>query len=177
MKTLNLKEASSTLTPYEKMELVNKRARRENVKACSESKLRLYYKICLENNFEYAGNVIAHELLERNLDHLLKPAVIMLDSSQFTPYEVDFILENKDTPTEVVQTSLKYPFPHLTRSDTLTIYMVLAVALGATDVAEAIKNYMKTCDTYYKIMPEILNDLYKQPGILEKLTELVEKVK
>jgi hypothetical protein len=177
MKTFKLKEASSTLTPYEKMKLVDKRARRENVKACSESKLRLYYKICLENHFEYAGNVIAHELLERKLDFLLKPAVIMLDSSQFTPYEVDFILENKDTPVEVVKASLKHPFPHLARSDTLTIYMVLAVALGVESVAEEIKQFMKACDTYYKVMPEILNDLYKQPGILEKLTELVEKVK
>lgn len=173
-RVIKLTEATASLTPYEKMDLFNQGKRRENIKACKMSKLLPYYKICLENHFNIARQQIEAEILDRGHTAYLCPSIMAIDSTQFTPYEAQYICKYANNPTQIVETAYMHPFPGLTVSDTLTVYLIWSLVLNFPDVTQALKDQMKKYDTYYGVMPEVLNELISEPSICKILSDIIK---
>lgn len=97
IKVKSLNEASG-LTPEDKMRLFNTGARRENVKACSDQKLKDYYKICAANGFRIAGAQILQELIARGLLSTEKPNLdsITLEESDILNEHAEEVFNNLD---------------------------------------------------------------------------------
>ena len=100
MKTIKVRplNEASGLSPVEKMRLFDIGQRRENVKACSDQKLKDYYKICSANGFRIAGAQILQELIARGLLTTFKPRLdeIELEESDFTKTFAEAIYKNVD---------------------------------------------------------------------------------
>lgn len=56
-----------TFTQMEKMEQWHKGLRRQNVKACSDEKLKIYYNICLEKGYVMEANILYGEIVNREI--------------------------------------------------------------------------------------------------------------
>lgn len=100
MKTIRVKSLTeaSNLSPTEKMRLFNAGQRRENIKACSDQKLKDYYNICVQNGFKNAENQIMSELIARGLVSArpIRLDDITLDESDFTEHYAKEIYTNTD---------------------------------------------------------------------------------
>lgn len=100
MKTIKVKTLTeaSNLTPIEKMRLFDIGQRRENVKACSDQKLRDYLQICKDNNFKNAGIQILKELIDRGLIETdeIRLDKINLEESDFTEHFAKEVYEDVD---------------------------------------------------------------------------------
>lgn len=55
------------LTPLQKMRAWANGDRKENVKACSDGKLKVYYDICVQNGYTQEANVLKDEAKNRGL--------------------------------------------------------------------------------------------------------------
>lgn len=176
MKLIKLTEASSTLSPLDKMRLFNQGQRRENIKACSPVKLLVYYRICLDNNLRRAEDQIATELLNRGLGAYVAPRVHAVDSSQFTPYEAQYILANKDDPDKIIDAAIQHPFPRLTESETLTVYLIWGIVLDVPQLVLKIKALMLSNQTYFNKMPIIIQDILALPGVEDIITDIISKL-
>ena len=176
MKITKLQEANSSLTPYEKMDLFNQGKRRENIKACKTSKLVVFYKICLDNNFTLAQMQIETELMSRQHTAYLLPRASMISSSHFQVNDAKFVLANANTPNEVIYEAAAKPKPGLTISETETVYLMLALVLGVDSVVNTIKTTMRAYNTFYDHMPKVLNELLAQPDIDTCLSAIAKQV-
>lgn len=56
-----------------KMQKWHEATRRQNIKACSDEKLMLYYEICLELNFILEANLLYEEIVDRDLQEEVSP--------------------------------------------------------------------------------------------------------
>lgn len=171
-----LEASGATLSPYQKMDLFNRGQRRENLKACSDKKLIDYYNICLVGGLKRATRQITAELLNRDLGQYVCPDPVSIDSTQFTPYEAQFVKKFASTPEKILETASQYPIPGLTVSDTLTLYLIWAITLGEHQVVEAIKKQMASYGTYYSEMPKILNEIIARPGIKDTVANIIKKL-
>ncbi len=101
MKKINVKSLSesSNLSAVEKMRLFDIGQRRENVKACSDQKLRDYLEICRDNNFKNAGLKIIEELVNRGLmgTKEIRLDNITLEESDFTDHFAKEVYEDVDS--------------------------------------------------------------------------------
>lgn len=77
---------SSNLTALEKMQLFDSGQRNENLKACSDQKIRDYFKICVDNKLLVAGQKLFDEAVRRGL---VKKADVCL--STITLEKSDFL--------------------------------------------------------------------------------------
>ena len=173
-KDIMFEASSSALSPYQKMDLFNQGQRRENLRACSDNKLINYYNICLISGFKSATRQITAELLNRDLGQYVCPDPVVIDSTQFTPYEAQFVKKFASTPEKILEAALQHPMPGLTVADTLTLYLVWAIALGESQVVEAIKKQMASYGTYYSEMPKILNEIIARPGTKDTVAKIIK---
>lgn len=101
MKKINVKSLSesSNLSAVEKMRLFDIGQRRENVKACSDQKLKDYLEICKDNNFKNAGLKIIEELVNRGLmgANEIRLDTITLEESDFTDHFAKEVYEDVDS--------------------------------------------------------------------------------
>lgn len=58
---------ASGLSPEEKMDLFNQGKRRENLAACGDAKLKLFYEVCIDNNFTVALAQVEKEMQKRGI--------------------------------------------------------------------------------------------------------------
>lgn len=177
IKKINLQEASQ-LTGYDKMSLFDKGQRRENLKACSPTKLITYYHICLNNGFKNAEQQIKAEMLRRGgLDLYIWPEVDKIDSTQFTPYEAQLLLKHKtDLDVASVVTDLYiHPFPKLTAAETLLVYLIWAIVLDLPQFVQQIKLYFNK-QIYYSKIPQMLNDIINRPGTADIISDITKKL-
>ena len=173
MKRIKLQEASS-LSAYDKMRLFDIGQRRENIKACNTIKLTNYYRVCLNNGFHNAETQIAVELVSRGVNDIIVPEVTKIDATQFTPYEAQFILKNQDDPLNVMDAALIHPFPNLTASETLTVYLIWAISLDLPDIVASIKTEIRSYNTYYSSMPAILTAVLNNPGVADVISDIIK---
>ena len=89
---------STNLSAVEKMRLFDIGQRRENIKACSDQKLKDYLKICKNNNFKNAGMQIIKELANRGLIETgeIRLDKITLEESDFTEHFAKEVYEDID---------------------------------------------------------------------------------
>ena len=177
MKIIKLTEASS-LTNFEKMRLFDQGQRRENLKACSSMKLITFYHICINNGFKTAEQLVKAEILNRGgLDLYIWPELSKIDSSQFTPYEAQLLLKHKNDVdvAPVVTTMYLHPFPNLTAAETLLVYLVWAIVLDLPNFINQIKLYFAG-RIYYSKIPQMLEDILKQPGTTDIISDITQKL-
>lgn len=174
MKTIKLHEASS-LTSYDKMRLFDQGQRNENLKACGAPKLIDFYKTCLNNGFKNAEKQVAAELIRRNLSIYIWPDITKIDSTQFTPYEAQLLLKCKNDPDPgpLVSSIYQNPFPKLTQSETLLVYLVWSLVLGLPRFTTQIKAYF-TSQIYFSKIPQMVSDLLDQPGIADIIADIIK---
>lgn len=176
-KKINLQEASQ-LTGYEKMCLFDQGQRRENLKACSSIKLVTYYNICLNNGLKNAEKQIKAEMLRRGgLDLYIWPDIDKIDSTQFTPYEAQLLLKHEaDLDIAPIVTDLYlHPFPSLTATETLLVYLVWAIVLDLPKFVQQIKQYFNK-QLYYAKVPQMLNDIINKPGTIDIISDITKKL-
>jgi len=66
-KIYEMSSASNESTKINKMEQWHKGQRRQNVKACSDEKLKAYYMICLDKGYVMEANAIYKEIVSRDI--------------------------------------------------------------------------------------------------------------
>ena len=93
-------DEASNLTPEEKMREFDAGRRRENVKACGDSKLQIYYDICKQYGYTNALDKIRDEMVNRGLlqSNFKLPAVIQgmrHDIMNTDPADVFYLIEAK----------------------------------------------------------------------------------
>ena len=177
MRITKLTEASS-LTNFDKMRLFDQGQRRENLKACSSMKLITFYHICINNGFKTAEQMVKTEMLDRGgLDLYVWPEISKLDASQFTPYEAQLLVKHKnDIDVAPVVTNLYlHPFPNLTATETLLVYLVWAIVLDLPKFIDQIKLYFAG-RIYYSKIPHMLEDILKQPGTTDIISDITQKL-
>lgn len=59
--------ASNKLTPEQKMEMWHNGERKQNVAACSDTKLERYYRICVERHYVSEAAQLAREMQRRGI--------------------------------------------------------------------------------------------------------------
>ena len=143
MKKINVKNLSesSNLSSIEKMRLFDIGQRKENIKACSDQKLKDYYKICQTNSFRIAGAKILQELIDRGI--LDKPRLdeIVLEKSNFTRSYAKEVYKNIDQLIiDLTDTVHYWDFTNLNKLNfkqkqqmmiDFIIYLIFAIVLTA----------------------------------------------
>ena len=172
MRTIKLTE---NLSSYDKMRLFDSGQRRENVKACGVNKLINYYRLCLNNGFNSAERQVAAELLNRGMAaaSYVKPQAAAIDATQFTPYEPQYILAHKSNPDDILDAAINHPFPNLTESETLTVYLIWSIVLNLPNVTTSIKNLMQVPRTYYASMPQIIKDVLAKQDVADTIAKIL----
>lgn len=164
---------SDHLSAYEKMRLFDRGERRENIKACSDAKAISYYVVCLNNGFRNAELAFEEELINRKLGAWVVPKAKNITPTQFTPYEAQYALKHKDEPAVVIDAALSHPFPGLTESETLLIFLIWGIALELSDLASRIKTYMAGYSSYYLSIPEIITRVSSNPDVSRIIADIV----
>lgn len=171
-KTFNLLEATA-LSALDKMRLFDRGERRENLKACGTEKLLDYYLICLNNSLSTAEKFISIELQRRDLGNYVMPRVSEMSAEQFTPYELEYVLENRDSPRDIIHSAVHHPFAGLTESETLVIYLIWAIALNLTGVSQAIRSVIYRYGTYHNKMQKILKEISSKPDVMTTIADII----
>jgi hypothetical protein len=166
IKVTKLSEAYE-LSAVEKMELFNKGERRENVKACALAKLLTYYDICLSKGFTVAAERIEEELLRRDLPEYILPEPNSLTPEMFTSTLAKFIKECGDGYSrKAIEAAKTSPIIGTTSTETLTVYLLLAMALDAHMVVFDIKRELNSCCVLlYRFMPDVLRKILENTKI------------
>lgn len=174
MKITKLHEASS-LTSYDKMYLFDQGQRNENLKACGVPKLIDFYKTCLNNGFKNAEQQVSTELIKRNMSIYIWPDITKLDSTQFTPYEAQLLLKSKNDldPAPLVKAIYQNPFPKLTQSETMLVYLIWSIVLDLPKFTGQIKAYFDG-KIYFSKIPQLVDDILNQPGVADIISDVIK---
>lgn len=91
MRIDEMSNISNTSVLLSKMEQWHKGQRRQNVKACSDEKLKAYYMICLDKGYVMETNTLYKEIVERDLqddvpEMLFKKVDVKLDADDICKY-------------------------------------------------------------------------------------------
>jgi hypothetical protein len=180
MKTVVLKEAS-TQTPLEKMRDANSGKRKQNWKACSDNKLRLYYKICIDNHLTHALLSCEIEIYNRGHHQWLRPRLGALTSG----YSIGFaqhIWDERKTCHRIIQEAIDEPSVHPSNRPSeylLRAYLLLKCMEHDTELKMMeiwIKNHMKDQNTYFDEIPTTLNDICRDSSIMDAIANTVSRV-
>ena len=118
---------------------------------------------------------MAAELTRRNLSIYLWPDINKIDATQFTPYEAQLLLKCKNDPDPgpLVSSIYQNPFPSLTQSETLLVYLVWSLALDLPKFTSQFKVYFAN-QIYFSKIPQMVNDLLDQPGIADIIADIIK---
>lgn len=190
MKINKLLEA--TLTPYEKMYAAETGTRRENLKACGDSKLALYRDICKKNNFSNTLAKIEAEMQNRGL--ISAPttnttAPVPTPSTSSTPTSttlnsnsINFNPDVSYFSQNTVETCKFYAADKVLNvlkkanyAELVLIYLLTAMALGNSILATRIKDLLVT-DYNYDVqdIKAWVKSVLTKPDIAKKLQEIKE---
>lgn len=174
MKIIKLHEASS-LTSYDKMYLFDRGQRNENLKACGAPKLIDFYKTCLNNGFKNAEQQVCAELIRRNMSIYIWPDIAKINSTQFTPYEAQLLLKCKNDldPAPLVSAIYQNPFPNLTQSETMLVYLIWSIVLDLPKFTRQIKVYFDG-KIYFSKIPQLIDDILNQPGVADIISDIIK---
>ena len=179
----SLDEASSSLTPLQKMQAFNSGQRKENLKACSDQKLQMYHDICRKNHLGYALGKIRDEMIRRGMT----PPQLQVPVRQFPPIvpndiylnDCAFVIAHADEP-HVIAGIVQFSFSDtdLVNGDhlkDLVLYIMYALSINRPDVADFIRSYILNNTT---VTSEELNDYIQREMIdkkanMERLSEIV----
>ena len=179
--TKQLNEAAQT--PLEKMQDANTGKRRQNWGACSDTKLKTYYQICLSNGLHTAQYQCEMEIKKRGYNTWLVPRVGALDN--FPVMFAQEIWNERKTCHRLIQNAIDLttvsanvdvlrPSEYLTR-----IYMLIKCMGHETELKMLeiwIKNHMKDQQTYYDLIPTIISKAISLPGVPDKIARAVAQV-
>ena len=181
MKKIKLTEASAK-TPLEKMQDVDHGRRNENWGACSDSKLKLYYKTCIENSLRYAVRQCEQEVLKRNHYNWLRPSPINL-----IDYDTSFaqhIWDERNTCHRIIQEAVDSPYtisPQSRPSEYLVRAYILIKCMEHDSELKMmeiwIKNHMKDQDTYYSEIPDVLDWVSDNAHATQQIADAIKGVK
>jgi hypothetical protein len=163
MKINKLLEA--TLTPYEKMYAAETGARRENLKACGDSKLVLYREICKKNNFPNTLAKIEAEMQSRGLisapttnttasvpisstPSTATSATLNSNSINFNPDASYFYKNTIETCKFVAADKILNVLKKANYPELALLYLLIAMALGNSILATRIKDLLVTDYNY-----------------------------
>lgn len=181
MKKIKLTEAS-TKTPLEKMQDVDHCKRNENWAACSDNKLKLYYKTCIENSLHYAVRQCEQEVLRRNHYNWLRPSLINL-----IDYDTSFaqhLWDERNTCHRIIQEAVDSPYTISSQSrpsEYLVRAYILIKCMGHDSELKMmeiwIKNHMKDQDTYYSEIPDVLDWVSDNDHATQQIADAIKGVK
>jgi hypothetical protein len=176
-----IKLTEAKMSPLDKMVAVELGQRNQNWGACSEEKLRMYYKLCIDNNLNKAIVDCEAEIKKRNLFNWLRPRLGALKS-----YSTDFaqhLWDERNTCHRIIQEAIDYPYvgpPDSRPSEYLLKAYVLIKCMGhSTELKMTeiwIKNHMRDQGTYYDEIPTILFRLYNLPAAMNHVSDAIQKV-
>ncbi len=183
MKKIKLTEATAK-TPYEKMQDVDHGRRNQNWKACSDTKLKLYYKICIESNLQFALRQCEQEIVARSQYNWLCPfAGSFLGLHKFETQFAQHLWDERNTCHRIIQEAIDYPYvgpPGGRPSEYLLKAYIFIKCMGHDSEFKMmeiwIKNHMKDQDTYYNQIPGILDEICQLPGVVDDIAVAIAGV-
>lgn len=180
MKKIKLTEDTAK-TPLEKMQDVDHGRRNQNWGACSDTKLKMYYKICIDNSLRFALTQCEQEIIKRSHHNWLRPRLTAV-----TDYSTSFaqhLWNERATCHRIIQEAVDVPYtghPLDRPSEYLVKAYVLLKCMGHDSDLKMmeiwIKNHMKDQDTYYNEIPSLLNILSENPTVVQRITTAVAGV-
>lgn len=183
MKKIKLTEATAK-TPLEKMQDTNSGKRNQNWKACSDNKLKLYYKICIENNLSYALQQCEQEILARDYHNWLCP--FSASFSRLNCFNTQFaqhLWDERNTCHRIIQEAIDSPYvgpPGSRPSEYLLKAYIFIKCMGHDSEFKMmeiwIKNHMKDQDTYYNKIPTILDEICQIPNVTDDIAKAIAGV-
>jgi hypothetical protein len=170
---INLVE-SSTLSSLDKMRLFDEGTRRENLKACSTTKLLDYYEICLDYALARARAGIEGELDRRDMREFIVPSHHLLRPTPkiFTEEVARAIVDAHGDINKILSLASK-SFSH--GSVMITAY-VIAVAADEKSLAHEIDFYIKSIGTYSSYMRSFVEQCIANPEIITQLNKLLTEM-
>lgn len=184
----NLEEASN-LTPFEKMRDFDAGKRRENIKACSDQKLQMYYNICKANGFSNALAKITAELNNRGFnistDAKLKVSLrdVLMFENDVQPADALFVKTYQNEPSIIEAQANFAPTASMNRImdniKCLILYTIYAMLLQNQALADRIKDFIIK---HYTISVDELKQFIKNriigdPKIMERISDAINFVK
>ena len=179
----------TTLTPYEKMYAAETGTRRENLKACGDSKLALYRDICKKNNFSNTLAKIETEMQNRGLisaSTTNTTASVPTSSTpstatsatlkiNFNPDASYFYKNTIETCKFVAADKILNVLKKANYPELALLYLLIAMALGNSILATRIKDLLVTDYNYdvQDIKAWVRSEL-TNPNIAKKLQEIKE---
>ena len=185
IKNYNILDEASNLTPYEKMQAFEAGTRRENVAACSDSKLQGYREICLRAHFNNALAKIEAELVKRGILKTTTPPTPPTNNTaptnkSFTTDKTNLNIDATDLSTDVINTinqaaagMLCYALEQSNDITLVITYLLVAMALGKAPLAAQIKDVaINTCNYTLEEVKSVINNLVSNPSIAARLQEI-----
>lgn len=174
---------TEALSPLDKMKAANAGTRNQNWKACSDQKLKDYYKICLDNNLVHAQNLAEAEIKGRLHWEWLAPRANNIHLLNITYADAQYLWQERATCHRVIQTALdqSHQFGDLYRPSEylLKAYMLIKCMDHETDFKMMeiwIKNFMSD-QPYYNLIPSIANQMINQGTAAADIATAIAKVK
>ena len=180
MKKIRLTEATAK-TPLEKMQDANSGKRKQNWAACSDTKLKMYYKVCIENTLPVALHECEQEILKRSHHNWLRPRLGAV--LNYTTTFAQHLWDERTTCHRIIQEAVDSPYtisPNSRPSEYLVqAYILIKCMDHDSDLKMMeiwIKNHMKDQDTYYNEIPSLLNVLSEDPKVVQEITTAIAGV-
>jgi hypothetical protein len=179
MKKVIMNEA---LSPLDKMKAANNGTRKQNWGACSDQKLKDYYKICLENQLTRA--ILDAEAEIKNRDHFewLAPRAVNPILINITTSDAQYIWNERKTCHRIIQTALDLPSSvgdtYRPSEFLLKAYVLIKCMDQEVDLKMIeiwIKNHMKD-QPYYSVVPTLANRYINHANVADQIAAAVKNV-
>lgn len=179
MKKVIMNEA---LSPLDKMKAANNGTRKQNWGACSDQKLKDYYKICLENQLTRA--ILDAEAEIKNRDHFewLAPRAINPNLINIATNDAQYIWNERKTCHRIIQTALDLPSSvgdtYRPSEFLLKAYVLIKCMDQEVDLKMIeiwIKNHMKD-QPYYSMIPTLANRYINHANVADQIASAVKNV-
>ena len=190
----SLNEASS-LTPEEKMQAWHYGDRKENIKACGDAKLQLYYDICMRKGYMAEAKVILEEAKNRGLSWAIKAAAVnsmyagntksvaqylkdlTFSIQDFHTADATFVEQNKDNYLELATSAFGAKnLPVDERLKAFIIYIIFALVLGYTKLAGELKDILPHDATTINTLKEVITNVISDKTIMAQLTGIKKDI-
>ena len=189
-----LNEASS-LTPEEKMQAWHYGDRKENIKACGDAKLQLYYDICMRKGYIREAKAILEEAKNRGLSWAIKAATVNNmyagNTKSVAQYLKDLAFSAKDfdlaTATFVKQNENNYldlatdafgatGVPVDERLKCFVIYIIFALVFGNTKLAGELKDILPHDTTTVNTLKEVITNIISDKVLMSTLSDVKKEI-
>lgn len=175
-----------------KMSDFNSGLRKENVRACSDEKLKFYYDICKSEGYRSAGYKIEDEMLTRGLvspydtyfrTPMQRPAkftgTIDFAENDFQPVDGFFVYEHSNSDLDDIVKDLERDLANDTVGLTkqLFLYLIWAICLKLNQAIEILKTAVAKQGMSNKDIFDTIQNILQNKNIVTRIQENIEYIK